>query len=70
MKDDEYFKCDPDDRMWWKRTNGAVGEFIFSFDKKKDYNLFADYPHNMTDDEVRIFDKENPLWAEYFKDRK
>lgn len=37
---------------------------------KKIYNLFANYPHNMTAEEVKIFDKENPYWAAFFKDRK
>ena len=37
---------------------------------KKIYNLFADYPHNMTAEEVKIFDNENPYWAAFFKDRK
>ncbi|WP_422938712.1 DUF7675 family protein [Streptococcus vicugnae] len=34
------------------------------------YSLFADYPHNMTAEEVEIFDKENPFWANFFKWRK
>lgn len=70
MKDDLYYKNNPDDRIWWKRTPDAVGEFVFSFDKKKDYNLFADYPYHMGEEEVRIFDQENPMWADYFSDRK
>lgn len=70
MKGDGFYKNNPTDKIWWKDTPDVVGEFLFSFDKKKVYNLFADYPHSMTEDEVRIFDKENPFWAEYFKDRK
>lgn len=46
-----------------------VGRHLFSFDKKKIYNLFADYPHNLTADEKKIFDKENPFWKEFFADR-
>ena len=38
-----------------------------SFDKKKIYNLFADYPHNLTAEEKEIFDKENPYWCDFFK---
>lgn len=71
MSDDRrFYKENPSDRVWWLDNFGVVGEFVFSFDRKKEYNLFADYPHNMTDDEVRIFDAENPFWADFFKDRK
>ena len=46
-----------------------VGHHLFSFDKKKIYNLFADYPHNLTTEEKEIFDKENPFWKDFFLDR-
>ena len=38
-------------------------------DGKKFYNMFADYPHNMTKEEKEIFDKENLYWKDFFKDR-
>ena len=66
-----WYKNEDGDKIWWlDNREDAVGEFIFSFDKKKQYNLFADYPHNMTKEEVRIFDEENPYWADFFSDRK
>lgn len=43
------------------------GELLFSFDQQKIYNLFLDYPHNMTEEEVRIFDRENPFWRDFFQ---
>lgn len=64
----EFYKRNKDDRIWWKR--GAIGEWLFSFDKKKVYNMFRDYPSNMTKDEVKIFDSENPYWADFFADRR
>lgn len=69
MSDSVFYKNNETDAIWWVDTE-AIGEFLFSFDKKKIYNLYADYPHNLTPNQVRTFDKENPLWAEYFKDRK
>ena len=68
---DRFYKENPNDKIWWlDNVDETTGEFIFSFDRKKTYNLFADYPHNMTAEEVRIFDAENPFWADFFKDRK
>ena len=66
----KFFKNNPDDAIWWV-DNGdeAKGEWLFSFDKKTVYNMFADYPHNLTPEQKAIFDKENPYWAEFFSDR-
>ena len=33
-------------------------------------NLFKDYPHNLTQKEQEIFDKEKPYWTNFFADRK
>lgn len=41
----------------------------FSFDRKKIYNLFKDYPYNMTEEEIEIFKKEEPYWANFFSAR-
>lgn len=71
MSDDRFYKEHPNDKIWWlNNADETTGEFVFSFDRKKLYNLFRDYPHNMTEKEIEIFNKENPYWAEFFKDRK
>lgn len=71
MESSKWYKNNPNDRIWWLDNGDDVkGEFVFSFDKKKTYNMFADYPHNMSKDEVAIFDKENPFWADFFADRR
>ena len=69
MSNDEFYKENENDKIWWIASE-EVGEWLFSFDRKKIYNMFRDYPHNMTAEEIRIFDKENPRWAEFFKGRK
>lgn len=53
----------------WIDNPDRVGEMLFTFDGKKIFNLFRDYPHELTEEQKRIFDSENPYWAEFFKDR-
>ena len=65
----KFYKNSPGDKIWWVNNPETVGEWLFSFDKKKILNMFADYPHNLTADQKAIFDKENPYWAEFFSDR-
>ena len=70
MSDDRWFKNEPGDTIWWlNNADETEGEFIFSFDKKRQFNMFADYPHALTAEQKRIFDSENPFWAEFFSDR-
>lgn len=67
----KFYKNKKTDRIFWVNNLGEqIGVFEFTFDKEKIYNLFQDYPHALTPDEVEIFDKENPEWADFFKDRK
>lgn len=61
-----FYKNNPTDKVYWIDNIGVIGEFLFSFDKKKIYNLFMDYPQNLTKEEKKIFDKENPYWADFF----
>lgn len=64
----DFYKNKETDKIWWVENNNMVGEFLFSFDKKKIFNLFADYPHNLTKEQKEIFDNENPYWADFFKE--
>ena len=54
----------------WVDNPDRVGEMLFTFDGKHIFNLFRDYPHKLTVEQKRIFDSENPYWADFFKDRK
>ena len=65
----DFYKKSKNDEIWWADDLESVGEFLFSFDKKKIYNMFADYPHNLSKEEKEIFDKENPYWKNFFEDR-
>lgn len=64
-----FYKKDETDKIWWVDNPETVGLHLFSFDKKKIYNLFVDYPYNLTQEEKEIFDKENQFWKDFFKDR-
>lgn len=64
------FKNEPTDVIWWvDNADEAKGEFVFTFDKKTYFNMFADYPHKLTAEQKKIFDEENPFWADFFSDR-
>lgn len=66
---DAYKGKDTDKVYWLEPVDEAVGEHLFSFDLKKVYNLFADYPWALTEEEKEIFDRENPFWRDFFEDR-
>lgn len=64
------FKNNPADKIWWvDNADDVKGEWVFTFDKKKFFNMFRDYPHNLSLEQKTIFDRENPYWAGFFSDR-
>ena len=65
----DYYKENETDIVWWLDNYDVIGEHVFSFDKKKRFNLFADYPHKLSAREWMIFNSENPFWEEFFSDR-
>ena len=69
MRSDKFYKNNPSDLIWWVEDPERIGEWEFSFDKKTVFNMFADYPYKLTEEQKRIFDKENPYWADFFSDR-
>lgn len=68
---EKWYKNNETDKIWWlENEEESVGEWVFSFDKKKRYNMFRDYPHELTFEQKRTFDSENPYWAKFFSERK
>lgn len=59
-------KKNKNSKIWWTNKIGVTGELNISFDRKRIYNLFQDYPYNMTKEEIEVFDKEEPYWASFF----
>lgn len=62
-------KNNENDVIWWVDNPDVKGEWLFSFDKKTIFNMFRDYPYMLTAEQKAIFDKENPYWVNFFKDR-
>lgn len=65
----EFYKETKDSKVWWVEYPHEIGTMEFSFDMETVFNLFRDYPHNLTPEQKEIFDKENPYWAGFFRDR-
>ena len=65
----KFYKERPENQTIWVDNYGKFGEFLFTFDKKHIFNLFADYPWRLTKEQKEVFDKENPYWADFFRDR-
>ena len=69
MESSKFYKENPSDQIWWVETE-EKGVWEFTFDQKTIFNMFRDYPWKLTPEQKRIFDRENPYWAEFFSDRK
>ena len=65
-----FYKRKESDTIWWINDTEMVESLYFTFDKKKLYTPFRDYPNNMTEEEIRIFEKENPDYVDYYSYRK
>lgn len=59
----DWYKNNPDDLIWWRDNLDKDGEFLFSFDRQRTFNFFADYPQELTTEQKAIFDRENPKLA-------
>ena len=69
MARSNFYKENPTDKVWWVDDPDAKGVWLFSFDKITVFNLFEDYPYKLTKEQKTIFDRENPYWVSFFKDR-
>lgn len=54
-----WYKNHRKDKVWWKDDREDIGSWIFSFDKKTEFNFWQDYPHKLTPEQKAIFDAEN-----------
>lgn len=65
----EFYKKNRGDKVWHVDFIKQCGMHAVSFDKKRILFLFGDYPLKFTPEQKELFDKENPYWANFFKDR-
>ena len=68
MESSKFYKENENDIIWWVESENK-GEWLFTFDKETIFNMFEDYPYKLTPEQKAIFDRENPFWADFFKDR-
>ena len=54
MSNDRFYKNNESDKIWWVYNPETVGEWLFSFDKKRIFNMFRDYPHELTPEQKNI----------------
>ena len=64
-----FYKNKRSDTIWWADTPEEKGLWLFSFDRNVVFNMFRDYPYKLTKEQKAVFDKENPYWAKFFKER-
>lgn len=66
-----FFKRNKGDKVWWvdeltEEGLPYIGRLMVSFDNRKIFNVWADYPKEFSKEEKELFDKENPYWKEFF----
>lgn len=66
----DLYKADENLKIWRVETPDKKGEFLFTFDCKKVFNFFKDFPEKLTDEEIAIFTAEYPELAALKKPRK
>lgn len=64
-----FYKKHRSDKVWWvdeldEGGEPLIGTLMVSFDGENVVNLWTDYP-NLTDEQKKLFDKENPYWRDY-----
>lgn len=60
----DLYKDSENEKIWWVDTPDTEGQLLFTFDKKTVFNFWTDYPKKLTEEQIKIFQKENPVLAE------
>lgn len=73
----EFYKSNKYGKIWNVSTGEIIGNelylergpYYFTFDKKKIYNFWTDFPQELTLDELRTFALEKPIMAKRLSDK-
>ena len=57
------YKYEESDAIQWVDEPENVGAVRFTFDGKKIFDFWQDYPEKLSPEQVEIFKKENPVLA-------
>lgn len=68
MEEITFYRNKRGDKIWRVDRVDEIGRIEVSFDKKKIYNLWTDYPSSA--EEIGIIKKEMPYWADFLRAEK
>lgn len=60
----DWYKQNETDLIWWRDDLESIGKFLFSFDKKRLFDFWLDFPQELTPEQNDIFKRENPILAQ------
>ena len=69
-EEDKWYKKNENDVVWWLDNKDAEDKYVFSFDKKTKFNIYKDYSFALTTEQKAIFDRENPKWRDFLKEKR
>ena len=67
---DIWYKKNENDKLWWLDSKDTEDKYVFSFDKKTKFYIYKDYPFALTTEQKAIFDRENPKWRDFLKEKR
>ncbi|MBQ9439573.1 MAG: hypothetical protein IJU35_03140 [Paludibacteraceae bacterium] len=65
----DFYKLHETDIIWKVRTipDTKGGSLLFSFDKERVLSFWRDYPHELSKEQLILFEKEFPYWAKHYR---
>ena len=67
MEEITFYRNKRGDKIWRVDRVDEIGGIEVSFDKKKIYNLWTDYPSKFSAEEIEIIKKKCLTWLTFFR---